>query len=642
MSKKKWTNCIVLLLLTFGTFNFIIGQNIESYQMLSPQPNASLINPQTDISIRQGSILNKTDVESLNFQVTSTTGKEYAFKTILAQDQKTIILNPLKDFELGANITVSLKGSNHPTLKNFAYTFKIQEKVVPLSKKRSLLWEQNEWFRITNEFKSITQTGVPEVDVTLFGEVAEGELLFDYFFAPPVLYPNNEAHALSLGENSTEANILYSHATTCLNLEFQNGYHTFFAIDTSMVLPDGNYGAYHAMNENGEIVDTFICGNGYITDTHEFQITEEETFIITSYDVQQIDMSQIVEGGNANAFVTGFVVQELDMDRNVLFEWRSWDHFNITDAISIADSLEYGPFYLSVAEDFTAEEIDYAHGNAVEVDEDGNFILSLRNMAEVTKINRQTGEIMWRWNGNNNEFEMLSDIEGSLAEFSDIHDVRRTEEGTIILFDNGSLAAPARSRALEFEIDEVNKTCTLVWEYVHPENFWSVAMGGVQRLPNGNTLIGWGLDGYPFVTDSIPSILPRISEVNSEGELLMEVSFGAPQVVTYRARKYSEDMDTVMSGIHQLPLLENELEVLVHPNPTTDILNININTKTSEKMIVKIVNVIGQESYQGINELFVGENNIVLDINTLPKGSYFALIYNTKNVLLKSVKFDKL
>lgn len=640
--KTKWINYIILLLFLLVSFTSIIGQNLEHYQMLNPRPNATLINPQTDISIRQGEILSKTDIEGLDFQILGSNGKEYTFDVILAQDQKTIVLKLLKDFLLGDEIMVSLKDSNHSTLKDFVYTFNVQEKTVPVSKKRSLLWEQSEWYGITNEFKLTTQAGIPEVDITLLGEVAEGELLFDYFFAPPALYPNEEAHVLSLEENSTETNVLYSHATTCLNLEFQNGYYTFFAVDTSTILPDGNYGAYHAMNENGAIVDTFICGNGYITDTHDFQITEEETFIITSYDVQEVDMSQVVEGGNSNALVTGFVVQELDMDRNVLFEWRSWDYFNITDAISVADSLEYGPFYLTVAEDFTAEAIDYAHGNAVEVDQDGNLILSLRNMTEVSKINRETGDIMWRLNGKNNEFEMLSDIEGSLAEFSDIHDVRRTEAGTITLFDNGSLTTPVRSRALEFEIDEVNKTCTLVWEYVHPENFWSVAMGGVQRLPNGNTLIGWGLDGFPFVTENMPSILPRISEVSPEGELLMEVSFGVPEVVTYRARKYAKQ-DSIMSSLNSLAILEKEhkQEILIHPNPTPDFLNLQINSKESTKIVLKIVNVIGVEQHEQIIELEKGNNKTTLDVSTLPKGMYFTMIYKD-NVLQESVKFEKL
>ncbi len=48
-----------------------------------------------------------------------------------------------------------------------------------------------------------------------------------------------------------------------------------------------------------------------------------------SYDPQMVDMSKIVPGGNPNATVTGLIVQEIDENKNVVFQWRSWDHFKL-------------------------------------------------------------------------------------------------------------------------------------------------------------------------------------------------------------------------------------------------------------------------------------------------------------------------
>src|SRR5690606_33427409 len=105
--------------------------------------------------------------------------------------------------------------------------------------------------------------------------------------------------------------------------------------------------------------------------------------------------------------------------------------------------------------------IDYAHGNAVELDSDGNILISSRHMNEITKIDRTTGEIIWRWGGKNNEFTFVND---TLA-FSFQHDIRRLPNGNVTLFDNGNHHKPPRSRAVEYELDEVNKTATVVWQY---------------------------------------------------------------------------------------------------------------------------------------------------------------------------------
>ena len=80
-------------------------------------------------------------------------------------------------------------------------------------------------------------------------------------------------------------------------------------------------------------------------------------------------------------WVVGLIIEEQDENKNVVFQWRSWDHFKITDAtydIDLTDSV-----------------VDYVHGNAIEVDDDGNLLISSRHMDEVTKIDRQTGEIIW-------------------------------------------------------------------------------------------------------------------------------------------------------------------------------------------------------------------------------------------------------
>ncbi len=64
-----------------------------------------------------------------------------------------------------------------------------------------------------------------------------------------------------------------------------------------------------------------------------------------------------------------------------------------------------------------------------------------------------------------------------LSGFSHQHDIRRIPNGNITLFDNGNLHDPHYSRAVEYQLDEVNKIATSVWEYKNNPETYSFAMG---------------------------------------------------------------------------------------------------------------------------------------------------------------------
>ena len=74
-------------------------------------------------------------------------------------------------------------------------------------------------------------------------------------------------------------------------------------------------------------------------------------------------------------------------------------------------------------------------------------------------FNRNTGAIIWRLGGKNNQFSFINDTIG----FSHQHAIRRLENGNISLFDNGNYHSPPFSRAIEYSLNENNKTATLVW-----------------------------------------------------------------------------------------------------------------------------------------------------------------------------------
>src|SRR6266508_2715402 len=117
-------------------------------------------------------------------------------------------------------------------------------------------------------------------------------------------------------------------------------------------------------------VDSFTTGNGYNPDLHDLQLLPNGHALILAYDSELVGMDTVVAGGNPNAIVVGLIVQELDENKDVVFQWRSWDHFKITDARVSPDVNLLG------------SSIDYVHGNSVELMPDGNLLISCRHMNE--------------------------------------------------------------------------------------------------------------------------------------------------------------------------------------------------------------------------------------------------------------------
>jgi hypothetical protein len=256
------------------------------------------------------------------------------------------------------------------------------------------------------------------------------------------------------------------------------------------------------------VVATNMAGNGYVADTHDFQILPNGHALVLIYDSQYIDLSKIVPGGYPAGRVDQSVIQEVDVDNNVVFQWRSLDHIPITDT--------YKPII---------KNLDYIHVNSIWFDEsDGNIIASCRETSEVIKISRVTGEVLWRMQGKHNQFAFSNAIPGNTdpAFFQEQHSARRLPNGNLTIFDNGyAPTVPGMdrpfSRAVEYVIDEANKTATLVWQFRHVPEIITYNGGSVERLPGGHTIIQWG-------NDNTASPRLAMTEADAAGNLVCDVA----------------------------------------------------------------------------------------------------------------------
>jgi hypothetical protein len=107
------------------------------------------------------------------------------------------------------------------------------------------------------------------------------------------------------------------------------------------------------------------------------------------------------------------------------------------------------------------------------------------------------------------------------------HDARFLPNGHISIFDNHSLAGPARG--VEYALDLANGTATLVAQFPSPIGQSSLAMGSFRRSGDGHSVAGWGANG-----SSGDAAL--LTEFDSAGNDVLDMSFGSG-VVSYRAQK---------------------------------------------------------------------------------------------------------
>jgi hypothetical protein len=271
-------------------------------------------------------------------------------------------------------------------------------------------------------------------------------------------------------------------------------------------------GEYVIFDSSYREIARLRAGNGYDGDHHEFLISPEDTALITIYNSVPRDLTSV--GGSEGGRAWQGIVQELDIETDeVLFEWKSLDHVGLEET------------YVEPWEDHYSG-IDYFHINSIDVDHDNNLLISARETSTVYKIDRKSGQIIWRLGGKKSDFEM-----GEATRFAFQHDARRLRDGTISIFDNGWLVfensipkAVEESRAIVLELDERKKSASLVCEYTHPDGQHADAAGNLQVLPSGDAFVGWG---RALV----------ISEFSRNGELLFDARL-PPQNRSYRAFRF--------------------------------------------------------------------------------------------------------
>lgn len=254
------------------------------------------------------------------------------------------------------------------------------------------------------------------------------------------------------------------------------------------------------------------------TDFHELLPMTQGGFIMLSSPIRLgVDMSSF--GGSSSSAIDDCVIQEVDSQGGLVWEWRASDHISVTESSHPTPTVSGG---LTV--------YDLFHCNSIDADPTtGNLLLSVRHTDSVYLIDRTTGRVIWRLGGvgpNRDNAQLLTISADPQGSFHAQHDARFQPNGDVSLYDNQSWDPGDAARAVEYQIDAASGIAALVWSYRAPDGKNSLATGSFRRLHReADNIVCWGFKlGAPLFT-----------EVDSAGQLLLEVRFlsgeGAYRVV---------------------------------------------------------------------------------------------------------------
>jgi hypothetical protein len=170
---------------------------------------------------------------------------------------------------------------------------------------------------------------------------------------------------------------------------------------------------------------------------------------------------------------------------------------------------------------------DWFHINAVHIDKDGNLLIDSRHTWTFYKVNRTTGDVIWQLGGRHSSFSEIAGPGQVLDSAGEIfawqHDPEALGGDRYSIFDNESSGTPLlpASRAVTIQLDEANRTATLLSSDSQPEGLAASSQGDAQTTANGDLLVGWGN-------------LNHFSEFDPQGNLVLNAAFPAG-VNSYRA-----------------------------------------------------------------------------------------------------------
>lgn len=226
------------------------------------------------------------------------------------------------------------------------------------------------------------------------------------------------------------------------------------------------------------------AGNGYNADIHELSVGPSgEAYIAVLAPVCLPACSA------SSPPVLDAIVQEIDIHTGlVMWEWDALGHVPITDTEVEPVNGVFDPYHI----------------NTIQPQPEHRVLISLRDTSSVYDVDQNTGAILWTVGGKKNSFTM-----GRGAQFYFQHDAQLRGNRLTLFDDEAGPPVHGPARGLVLRLNMSTKKASVLHQFTRPENTIVLAEGGIEQLPHGDYMVGFGNTKY-------------FAEFSRSGEMLFE------------------------------------------------------------------------------------------------------------------------
>jgi len=242
------------------------------------------------------------------------------------------------------------------------------------------------------------------------------------------------------------------------------------------------------VNLRGEYVKHFKVGQGDMDKMvhHEVRKDADGNIYTITFDHKVFDLSAVGGGPADTVKADGIVI--FNPEGKKIWEWSALDHLDVLH-------------YPTILKD----KDDLVHGNALYDDGNGYFLMSFRDLNQIWKIDKKTGDVVWKF-GQDGDFTMQED-----DLFFAQHYAHMNRRGELMILDNG--IKRKQSRALSFKLDESARRYRRTLEVKYPSAIFSSVKGNSALFGENSVLT--------CLTD------PRLFLLSDyDGNLLWKISIG--------------------------------------------------------------------------------------------------------------------
>ncbi len=428
---------------------------------------------------------------------------------------------------------------------------------------------------------------------------------------------------------------------------------------------------------NGNIISgssTLVEGESVAASLFEFdmlgRVYNEYLIYGVHHEVVELSNGDLLVAASVGDTVEDYIVR---LDRTTGEIVQDWDFHDILDMEYLSDeSWQYHIYNNQTLNNPTKTETakwntvysrsanDWFHNNALYYNEEENTIMASGRMKDaIVKFDADTGEVIWiladpnvEWAQTTYADKMLTPIGEDFEYAYGQHAITMTDDGDILLFDNGNYrskeydtaltADETYSRAVRYSIDEETMTVEQVWQYGKELGSYAYSsyISDIDYLGEDHYLINFGgilgdmatgerYNASAFLnSDDVidPQGITLIVEIKDDVIInQMELSAADGSANTYRVERmtpYYEGegyVDLTMVGQRLGSLTPTEtVEGMTLPYPTSTVdytIKSIVDSGEDVYFDITVNNYSGSTQYivldNGTTQLIYGENSVV-------------------------------